>query len=657
MKFTLKTPKFFYLVIFSFCLRNSAVAQQSLSLKLANIFSDNMVIQQGINSPIWGFANPKEKIRIEFAGKRTIAKVDKDGKWMIKLPAQKAGGPYSLKVTSKTCVVEFKNVMVGEVWLASGQSNMEFMMYKASNASHEISTANYPEIRLFSVPVSTSVQPLTDLSRGKWVVCDPSSVKSFSAVAFFFAQEIYKQRKVPVGIINASLGSSAAEAWTSRNMLEELPEFKDRLLRIDTDTTKWNEKVLKIKQYESEERKSIVEKASDGIRIGAHNLDYDDQAWKSSTFPMNMKKIGLPGYWGFVWFRKEFNLTEEQAKYDLLMELPIYCDDFSLYFNGIDVGNFNKQPVLSSYVIPKGSAKVGKNVIALRIRTYFGTAYIGTEDSPMPKISAKDYTFNVPISGNWKYNATIEPKIYANQEYFNTPTVLYNGMIAPIIPYRIKGVIWYQGESNANRPIEYRTLFPSLIKNWRNTWNQGDFPFLFVQLASRKKEGEQDLQYALARESQTYALKLPNTAMATAVDLGEKYDTHPKNKDAVGKRLALAALKVAYNEDVVYSGPVYKSMKIENDSIRLSFSHLGSGLMIKGAELNGLKIAGKDHEFYNAKAFISGNQVMVYSSMVKEPIAVRYCFESWSEGNLYNKEGIATPQFRTDDWEVVKNSK
>lgn len=635
----------------------SSVSEKN-KLKLANLFTDNMVLQQGIKVPVWGEASPKEIIRIELDGTVTSTKADKEGKWLVKLPEHKAGGPFVMNVSGTTSSIVLNNVMVGEVWLASGQSNMAFTMDKSSQADIEIPEANYPSIRLITVPLNTSPEPISDIKPTKWEMCTPTVVKSFSAVAYYFAKKMHNAQNVPIGIISTSLGSSAAEAWTSRNMLEQLPEFHDRLLKLDADTAAWNAKVAKINDYEQRVRREISLAAAEGVSAGVPLLDYNDSAWKTSDFPMNMRKLGLPGYWGFIWFRQEFNLTKAQMEKNLRMELPIYCDDFLLYFNGIETGGrIYKQPMPSSYIIPKDRLKEGKNVIAIRMRTYFGTGYIGTSDSKAPEIVSTDDMVHIAIAKGWKFNATIEPKIYPNQEYFNTPTVLYNGMISPIIPYGMKGVIWYQGETNASRPIEYRTLFPALIRDWRKKWNQGDFPFLFVQLASRLREGVADMQYAMVREAQTYALKLPNTAMATAVDLGEKNDTHPKNKKDVGLRLALAALRVAYHQDIVFSGPVYQSVTIEGDKIRLAFSNTGSGLMVKGQELKGFKIAGKDGVFYPATAFLSGNEVWVNSPKVPLPKAVRYCFESWSEGNLYNKEGIAAPQFRTDDWEIVKNSK
>ena len=579
-----------------------------------------MVLQQGIKVPVWGIASPQERIRISFLGKNVSVNADKRGKWIARLEAGKPGGPFVMQIAGKNEKIELKNVMVGEVWIASGQSNMEFRMLQTSRAAQDITNANLPNIRLFTVGVNTSVQPLDNINKSKWMVCSPATVPGFSAVAYYFASTLHAKLNVPLGIINASLGSSAAESWTSRNMLEELPEFRDKIVKLDTDTSVWNQKVERIKHYETKERKQIAESAAEGVKAGAHQLDYDETSWKVGTFPMNMQKIGLPYYWGFVWFRKTFSLSEDQLDQDLKLEIQLHADQMITYLNGEEIGSFLKAPMPSTVTIRKNLLRKGRNVVAIRIRTYFGTAYLGTQDSPLPQIVAPNNAFRIPMGGDWRYSSTLEPKIMPNQEYFNTPSVLYNGMIAPLVPYGIRGVIWYQGESNATRPNGYRTLFPSLITDWRKNWGQGDFPFLFVQLAGRKKEGEQDPLYALTREAQTYALKLPRTAMATAIDLGEKYDSHPKDKLEVGRRLALAALKVAYGQDLVYSGPVYQKMEVEDNSIRLYFSSVGSGLTSRGTKLRGFKIAGENRVFVDAEATISGNHIVVSSPQIKKTV-------------------------------------
>ena len=489
-------------------------------VKLPAVISDNMVLQQGAKIPIWGTAEPGEQVTVALGEQQLVTSADNEGRWMVKLEPLDAGGPFELSIAGKNAIT-LQGVLVGEVWVCSGQSNMWWPVKLSANAEQEIAESNYPNIRLFTVKNTVAAQPLQD-TKGSWVSCGPETVASFSAVGYFFGRYLHKELDTPVGLIHTSWGGTPAEAWTSRPTLESDAEFKpilDRWEQILADYPQANEK-------------------------------YQQQLaqWKQDV--ENAKKEGK-----------------------------------------------------------KAPRKPG-----------------------------------APIGPNHPHRAA----------------GLYNGMIAPLIPYSIKGAIWYQGESNAGRAYQYRKLFPAMIQNWRSDWGQGDFPFLFVQLANFMKPQPQPAESAWAelREAQLMTLALPKTAMSVIIDIGEANDIHPKNKQDVGHRLGLAALAIAYGSDVVYSGPIYESMTVEGDKVRLSFKHIGGGLMSKnGEQLKGFAIAGVDRKFVWAEAEIDRDTVVVWSEQVPNPVAVRYAWADNPDCNLYNKAGLPASPFRTDDWPGVTKDK
>lgn len=469
----------------------------------ATIFGDRMVLQQHIQVPIWGTAKPNKEIKISFAGKVQKGKADPAGKWLIHLPEMKAGGPYRMTISSGEDSVVFSAVHIGEVWLASGQSNMQLTLPEVNNAATEIAEANYPAIRFFTVEHNISSKPL-DKVKGVWEICTPENAKKFSAVAYFFARELYRDKQVPVGILSASWGATPSEAWTSGESLINHPDFRDSVSRFQ----------------------------------------------------------------------------QLQEDWELLY---------------------------THFVEETEAVKKGNN---------------GSKPPVMP--AQKNY-----------------------------PTALYNAMIAPVIPYGIKGVIWYQGENNASRAKQYQSLFPLLINDWRKKWKNETLPFLFVQLANFRARNPEPVltdDWASLREAQSMALQLPNTAMAVTIDIGDAKNIHPTNKQDVGKRLYLAANHVAYHVPGIYSGPQYASMAINHDKIELSFIHTGTGLVSKDDKLSGFMIAGADKKFYWADAEISGNKIIVSCKEVLYPVAVRYAWASNPAAGLYNKEGLPASPFRTDDW-------
>ncbi|WP_051291301.1 sialate O-acetylesterase [Pedobacter glucosidilyticus] len=491
-------PKFF---IFSFCFTSFHAFAQDI--KVASIFDDNMVLQQGIQIPVWGMGPAKEEISISFANKNLKTIADEKGKWMLKLPKMQINRiPQELIILSKNDTIIFKNILVGEVWLASGQSNMQMKLSESNHAAQEIKLAQFDEIRFFNVGLNISHQPLNRV-KGSWKVCNPTSAGSFSAVAYYFAKDLHQDQRVPVGIISASWGATPVEAWTSSESLIQHPDFKDSI----------------------------------------------------------------------------FKYQKLEANWELL---------YRNYLNEVELAK-KSIPVAKAPMLPKEK---------------------------------------------------------------NYPTALFNAMIAPLIPYGIKGVIWYQGENNASRAAQYHSLFPLLIRDWRTKWQKEELPFLFVQLANFRARNEEPVfrdNWALLREAQTATLRVPHTAMAVAIDIGDAKDIHPKNKKDIGKRLYLAASAVAYHKDVVYSGPTFASSSIKGNEIILSFRNVGKGLTSKG-ELNSFELAGADKKFYWANAKMVGNKIILQSDKVAQPVAVRYAWSSNPEANLYNKEGLPAVPFRTDDW-------
>jgi len=628
--------------------------------KLPKIFGDNMVLQRDRPIAIWGWADAGEKITIQFNKQNKELKAEKNGKWMTKLDAEPAGGPYQLIVIGKT-VVTINNVLVGEVWICSGQSNMEMPIEgwgKINNYKQEIAAANYPQIRHFKVPNTVSLTPAEDITGGEWKICSPETAGDFTAVGYFFARELYNKLHVPVGLLNTSWGGTMIETWTSRGAFEKSDEFKTMIASMPTIDL-----ATLAKQKKDEMEASL--KAIPGA--------YDDHAnpedWKNESLnDNNWPHMKLPGLWeqqhmglenldGIVWFRKEVMISAEDAGKAGVLELSKIDDSDDSYVNGVRVGGMkNQYNENRRYTIPAGVLKEGKNSIAVRVEDTGGGGGIYGDSSDM-KLTVGNRVYS--LAGNWSFkiatvsgtNAGVGPNSY--------PTLLFNAMVNPLIPFSMRGVLWYQGEANAGRSYEYRQAFPLMINDWRQHWGEGDFPFYFVQLASfnaNNGNSENGSGWAELREAQTMTLSLPNTGMAVTVDIGNSRDIHPKDKQDVGKRLAAIALNNVYGQPMEYSGPVYQSIKTDGNKIILTFTHANNGLMVKDkyGYIKGFEIAGKDQHFHYAKAYMDGNRVVVYNETVSEPIEVRYAWaDDAGDANLFNNEGFPTVPFRTDQWKGV----
>jgi sialate O-acetylesterase len=626
------------------------------NVTLPKIFGDNMVLQRDKLIPVWGWAAPNEKITVQFNKQIKTAVAGKDGKWKLNLSPEKAGGPYVLFAVGKN-TVQFKNVLVGEVWVCSGQSNMEMSIGgwgKINNYEQEIANANYPQIRHIKVPIKVSGTPKEDIESGEWKIANPQNAGDFSAVGYFFARELYNNLKVPVGLINTSWGGTMIETWISREAFEQSDEFKNMIAAMPTlnlDSMAKLRNAAMIKRIEATQGPIVNKEVA--ATWSAATLDAGD--WKQMTLPGLWEDKGLDGLDGVVWFRKMFMVSAADAGKETTLELSMIDDNDITYVNGVQVGSTNAYNVKRKYTIPTGFLKEGVNSIAIRVDDTGGGGGVYGEAADM-KITINN--MQQSIAGDWAYRVeSIKQSDGTGPNDY--PTLLYNAMINPLIPFGMRGVLWYQGEANTWRAYQYRKAFPLMIKDWRKRWGAGDFPFYFVQLATFNAgngDSKKGSPWAELREAQALTLSVPNTGMAVTTDIGDAKDIHPKNKQDVGKRLAAIALQKVYGKKVVSSGPVYQSMKVSGNTVTLSFTTTGSGLLAKGGDgkLTGFEVAGADKIFHPATAVIKGNTVVVSSSAVSNPVAVRYGWaDDASAANLFNKEGFPAPPFRTDNWKGI----
>ncbi|TKB98686.1 sialate O-acetylesterase [Pedobacter cryophilus] len=622
----------------------------SAKVILPSLISDGIVLQRDIKIPIWGWADNGEEVTVSFNGKTYVAKTGIDKKWKVMLNPVKAGGPFEMKIVG-TNTITVKNILIGDVWLCSGQSNMEYELYKsAEKYSKEIAASTNDQIRHFQVKRRIGFNTSNDIeSVNGWQAASPTTVPNFTAVGYFFAKDLYEKYKVPIGIINSSFGGTPAEAWMNENALKDFPNYYANAMKYK-DTAL----VDKITAQDKEMVDSWYKQVNDGD-IGTkekwYENNYNSLDWKTIQMPAFWQDKGLSDA-GVVWFKKEINIDAADLGKNAILKLGNIIQRDITYFNGVMVGTTGNKYLDRNYIIEAKLLKVGKNVIIVRVLNEGGDAGFIKDKPYQLELNSK----NIDLKGDWQYKLSNSSKPLQRggmTTFQREPTAMYHGMLEPLVGYAIKGVIWYQGESNIGRNQEYHQLFSGLITQWREEWAQGDFPFLFVQLANNNPPKKEPSESSLAalQEAQQQTLALPNTGMAVANDIGEWNDVHPKNKLDVGKRLALVAQKVAYgDEKVVYSGPVYQSMKIKKNKIILSFSNIGSGLMAKNeGELKYFSIAGANKKFVWAKAKISKNTITVWNENISSPVAVRYAWADNPEGaNLYNKEGLPASAFRTE---------
>lgn len=625
-------------------------------VKLPKLISDGMILQRNTPIKIWGWAGKNEQISIRFIGSTYNITADNNGKWNVILAKHKEGGPFEMEISASN-VITIHNIMIGDVWLCSGQSNMELPMRRVSPIyKTEIANCANDFIRQFTVPQKYNFKmPQEDLESGNWVSAKPETILDFSAVAYFFAKELYDKYKVPIGLIHSSLGGSPVEAWISEEFIKQYPAYYEEAQKFKDDSL--------IKNIEDGDNKRIHDWY---VLLRQKDEGYKDpqKIWCDPNInTSDWATMKIPGYWantelgsinGVVWFRKKVNVPASLVGKPALLVLGRIVDADSVFINGTFVGTTSYQYPPRRYNLSSTVLKEGENTIVVRIINSAGKGGF-VEEKPY-----KIYTDNdsLDLTGEWQYRLGAKMDWLASQTFIRwKPVGLYNAMISPLLNYQIKGAIWYQGESNTSkeRALEYRRLLPTMISDWRSRWHQGDFPFLIVQLANfmDKKDQPSESDWALLRESQLKTLSVPNTGLAVTIDIGEGNDIHPLNKKDVGNRLSLAAQKIAYGDKrVVYSGPIYKSMKISKNKIIMTFTNTGKGLMAKGdGELKYFAVTGADKKFVWAKAKIDKNKVIVWSESINKPIAVRYAWADNPDGaNLYNKEGLPASPFRTDEF-------
>lgn len=635
-------------------------------VKLPAIFSDNMVLQQNSDAAIWGTAGKNKTIRIHTSwnNKNYTAKADAKGDWKLHVKTPKYGGPYTIRF-SEDNTITLKNVLIGEVWLCSGQSNMEMPLAgwgKVNNYEQEIANAHFPEIRLLQAIHVTANQPQSDLKvrNNGWDICSPATVADFSSTAYFFAREIYSQTKIPIGLIHSSWGGTVAEAWTSYETLSKMKDFAEVAKTIKFTPPMSKEELSTAEQH----WEALALQKDPGYVAGSpvwNKPDLDVTGWKAMQLPGFWEEKGLRGFDGVVWFRKKISVPADWSGEDAV--LRFYADDNDItWFNGEQIGAVNKWDQQRVYAIPARLLHQGDNYITIRVDDVRSNGGIHGNAAEFT-IQNKSGTKTIPLAGEWLYKIAYSlkelPPKPQSQTGPNRAAVLYNAMINPVINYKIKGAIWYQGESNATRAYQYQTLFPAMIKDWRSKFSSGDFPFYFVQLANfmKREEAPGASQWAELREAQLMATGLPNTGMAVTIDIGDEKDIHPKNKQEVGRRLALIALNKTYGKQTGYSGPIYKNHVVKGNKIILSFSHDKGLKAAGGAALKGFAVAGKDKRFYWADAKIERNKIIVSSKNVADPVAVRYGWANNPDINLYNSSSLPASPFRTDSWAESTESK
>jgi sialate O-acetylesterase len=609
-----------------------------------------MVLQRDKKIKIWGWAPPGEKVELRFRNQQRSATADAGGKWEIMLMPMKAGGPFTMDISAGDHVV-LNNILVGDVWVCSGQSNMVLPMERVKEKYADvIAHAANPAIRQFLVPMRYDFsKPQEDLAPANWESADPQTVLHFTATGYFFARALFEKYHVPIGLINASVGGTPVESWMSEDALKAFPAYLDSAEKYSNNS--YTDSIRKADEAAANAWNDLIRQKDPGLQ--------GPEPWYEEAFDASdWQEADIPGYWdeqelssaqGVVWYKKEIDVPAGMTGKPAKLWLGRIVDRDFVYVNGKLSGTTGYQYPPRRYELPPDLLRPGKNEIVIRVINYAGRGGF-IKDKPY-ELTAGGKT--IDLKGKWKCRRAVDmpplpPQVFIQYQ----PLGLFNGMIAPLLHYAIEGVIWYQGESNTSRSFDYRDLFSAMITDWRKKWKQGGFPFLYVQLPNYGVPAEQPAEsgWAALREAQLQTLALPNTAMAVTIDAGEWNDLHPLDKQDVGERLASAAQRLAYgDQQVVYSGPLYQSMKVEGNRISIRFSHTGSGLVARGGKLHAFTIAGRDGRFVPAEARIERSRVIVWKEGLEHPVAVRYAWADNPAGaNLYNREGLPASPFRTD---------
>jgi sialate O-acetylesterase len=675
-KFSIQFSSF--LILLCFC--SSNLAAQNKYFQLAPLFQNNMVLQQQTNCTIWGKGIPQTEVLIQTSwGKQVSTIVQQDSNWTTKLPTPKAGGPFQISLRHGTSLLVIRNILVGEVWLCSGQSNMEMPLEgwppsdTIINSANEIDQALYPNIRIFTVMHSYEASP-SESCVGTWAECSPIDVRPFSATAFYFGKSLSKKLNVPIGLINSSYGGTNIEAWMSKAALNSFEEYASQLKQLDI----CSDSIRSLSQWIAKYPTIVIREQDPLNKYEGLNFQddqcsarlYNDSTWHVMKLPTLWEQAEIGEFDGVVWFRRLVIIPSSWKGKDLTLHLGPIDDMDETYVNGKKVGSHMTDGFWSVDRVYKVAGSLITDSllqIAVRVVDLRGGGGIWGHGTKMVLVNDADSS-SVSIEGSWKFLPVAELRsntfyVYGAEgnEFYkrpklpidfsqDTPSSLFNGMIDPLVPFTIKGVIWYQGENNVPNPDLYKKLFPSMITDWRRQFNVGEFPFYFVQIAPY--DYGQNSKSQLIREAQFQTLSVRNTGMAVTLDIGNPKNIHPTDKEDVGKRLASLALAKTYGQKIPFSGPIFKSMKMTKGKVVLSFDNVGKGLVVKPLKgENNFKIAGEDKVFKKAIVKIEGSKLVVSHPEITNPIAVRYAWSNIDEGTLFNIDGLPASSFRTDDWD------
>jgi sialate O-acetylesterase len=630
-------------------------------VKLHSLFTDDMVLQREKPVLVWGTASAKEKVTVSIAGQSQSTLADADGNWCVTLTPLQIATEQTLTVKGNNEIV-LKNIAIGDVYLCSGQSNMAFGVDFFNNPGEEQANANYPDIRLFTVPLKNHYTAQREFGApAQWKVCTPANTLNFSATAYYFGRDLHKQLGIPIGLIASAWGGTPIQAWVSRDTLVKRDDMREATLQTEAD-------LAELAQGTTAQRMLKWWQNSDlGFKNKWTQPNFDDSTWKTVAMPAPMSKTEIGDYSGAVWFRKQIEIPAAWAGKELRLYLGKMGDRDATLFNGEVVGDTGMYVWYQErdYKIPAALVKAGRATIAvgvLPMGTGDKAGLIGPDNPGDMRIEVVgEPAQKINLAGDWKYHLSQLTKDTATPPRWiidysrdaSPPTVLYNGMIAPLVPFAFRGMVWYQGESDVNNPTRYRTLLPDLIRDWRAHWNLKageELPFYVVQLpnyAPSEAEARPN-SWAEMRDAQAQALKLARVQMVTTIDIGDATNIHPGNKQDVGKRLALVALATDYGKPLEYSGPMLKEMKIEGNKVRLTFSHADGLKTSDGAAPLGFMLQGEDGQWHAATARIEGESIVLHSDGVLAPKAVRYAFENNPKVNLTNAAGLPAVPFRTD---------
>ena len=629
----------------------SAAAADTNSLPFVSpMFGDDMVLQRGKPNTIWGWSKPGDAIQVEIAGRVAKAVAGADGRWQVEIQPPAPGGPYTIKIDG-TQHVELHEVLVGDVWLCGGQSNMELPLDRTRNGTNEIAAANRPEIRFFKVQSHTAYSPAA-IPQGSWKICSPQTITEdggFSAVAYFFAEKVQSDVHVPIGLVEDCLGGTPAEAWTGPETLHRLKDFDAQLAEME-----------RLKAKGGQAYGNYVMPWYDDYDLGLKNnwmvADFDDSRWKAVQIPGGFQELGVSDTPGVCWFRKEITLPDPLPPGKTTIYLGVVERMDTTYINGQQVGASAWVENPRAYEVKAGILKSGKNLVAVRVfKTKPDGGFMSKPD--VLRLVLGDGTV-IPLAGEWKGAVSVDarpphPLPLGFENWPVIPSILYQGMLQPVAPLAISGVIWYQGEQNADHAYQYRTLLPAMIGDWRKLFGQGDFPFYIVSLPAFMHHQDYPVEssWAELREAQALtASKVRNSALAVTIDTGDPDNIHPADKKIVGERLAFCALAQHYGERIPYQGPTFKSFELLPGALKLRFDHADGGLVAKGGDLGEFSIAGNDRKWHWADAKIEGDAIVVSSPIVPQPVAARYAWQSYPSAALYNGAGLPAVPFRTDDW-------